>query len=155
MIPETGKLVPNRPPANKSVAETTILENHDLYPAHPQRRLFRTHLGLRSTCAPFLNNNHDGDEQSEQQRAIAVLRVRAEVRDEAAPDVGERIRHRDAGGVAEELIRPAKNEHPRQRHDEGRNADISDPPTLPSADDGSHREAKKNCDCRREVPARH
>ena len=40
MIPETGKLVPSRPPANKSVAETTIASRITIFTPLTHRGAF-------------------------------------------------------------------------------------------------------------------
>src|ERR1035437_3253331 len=134
MIPETGKLVPGRPPANSSEAKMTTASS---------RTTFRmlTHMGagveLIPSCtrrAPLLENHGHCHDQAEQQGEVVVAGVRADLGQVPCTDRRETLRNRHRVRIPDDLVTAAEAQHSGERDDEGRNADVGHPETLPGSD---------------------
>src|ERR1035437_7931561 len=104
MIPETGKLVPGRPPANSSEAKMTTASS---------RTTFRmlTHMGagveLIPSCtrrAPLLENHGHCHDQAEQQGEVVVAGVRADLGQVPCTDRRETLRNRHRVRIPDDLV---------------------------------------------------
>ena len=155
MMPEIGKLVPTRPVANsQAAARMTPARSDDLDDRDPDRRRLGAHLLLHAAGVPLVVDDPGRTEDAEDHGARAE-RERSEVGNVAGADEGELRRNRDAGGLADELVATAEDEHAGQGHDEGRHSDVGDPEALPGADRGTDDEAEHDRQRPGEVPVGH
>ena len=113
-------------------------------------------LGLRPSLAHLLPDGHDHDQCTQDHRGPVVQAASADLGEEAAADLPEASRERcDRLALEQILGGAAEHQHSRQRHDEGRNADVSDPESLPRTDQRPQQQTQRHRHRPREVLADH